>query len=234
MVYAKPPFAGPEAVLAYLSRYTHRVAISNSRLVRFDEAGVTFRYKDYRRSGADRQQVMTLAADEFIRRFLLHGLPKGFHRIRHYGLLASGTRKDHLERARQLLAVAPPAANDPPGRTAGSQTAMLILRWTHGHHRDLRPAISAPRTAGRGGLTRETGAVNRHSSTPTDSVATVLPGAGTSAFDPPESSRPMAKVRRSASGQPSRRPRSRPSALDNVRISAAIYPDEDRPKLKSP
>ena len=114
VVYAKPPFAGPEAVLAYLSRYTHRVAISNSRLLRFDEAGVTFRYKDYRRSGADRQQVMTLTADEFIRRFLLHGLPKGFHRIRHYGLLASGTRKDHLERARQLLAVAPLAADEPP------------------------------------------------------------------------------------------------------------------------
>src|SRR5690606_39571167 len=114
VVYAKPPFAGPEAVLAYLSRYTHRVAISNSRLLRFDEAGVTFRYKDYRRSGADRQQVMTLTADEFIRRFLLHGLPKGFPRIRHYGLLANGTRKDHLERARRLLAVEPPAADDPP------------------------------------------------------------------------------------------------------------------------
>lgn len=117
-VYAKPPFAGPEAVLAYLSRYTHRVAISNSRIIRFDEAGVTFRYKDYRRDGAERQQVMTLAADEFIRRFLLHDLPKGFHRIRHYGLLAGGTRKDNLERARQLLAVAPPAAanmsSEPP------------------------------------------------------------------------------------------------------------------------
>jgi hypothetical protein len=112
VVYAKPPFAGPEAVLAYLARYTHRVAISNSRLLRFDEAGVTFRYKDYRRGGADRQQVMTLATDEFIRRFLLHALPKGFHRIRHYGLLASGTRKDNLERARQLLAVAPPPVDD--------------------------------------------------------------------------------------------------------------------------
>jgi hypothetical protein len=112
MVYAKPPFAGPEAVLAYLSRYTHRVAISNSRLLRFDETGVTFRYKDYRRGGADRQQVMTLTADEFIRRFLLHALPKGFHRIRHYGLLASGTRKESLERARRLLAVAPPAADN--------------------------------------------------------------------------------------------------------------------------
>jgi hypothetical protein len=114
VVYAKPPFAGPEAVLAYLSRYTHRVAISNSRLLRFDEAGVTFRYKDYRQSGAGRQQVMTLTADEFIRRFLLHALPRGFHRIRHYGLLASARRKDHLERARRLLNVAPAPADDPP------------------------------------------------------------------------------------------------------------------------
>ncbi len=110
VVYAKPPFAGPEAVLAYLSRYTHRVAISSSRLIRFDEAGVTFRYKDYRRSGADRQQVTTLAADEFIRRFLLHALPRGFHRIRHYGLLAGATRKAQLDHARQLLAVVPPPA----------------------------------------------------------------------------------------------------------------------------
>ena len=107
IVYAKPPFAGPEAVLAYLSRYTHRVAISNSRLLRFDDAGVTFRYKDYRRDSADRQQTMTLAADEFIRRFLLHVLPRGFHRIRHNGLLASSARKASLARARQLLDVAP-------------------------------------------------------------------------------------------------------------------------------
>ena len=114
VVYAKPPFAGPEAVLAYLSRYTNRVAISNSRLLRLDEHGVTFRYKDYRRSDADQQQVMTLSAHEFIRRFLLHCLPRGFHRIRHYGLLASGTRKAHLERARQLLALAPPAADEMP------------------------------------------------------------------------------------------------------------------------
>lgn len=113
VVYAKPPFGGPEAVLAYLSRYTHRVAISNSRLLSFDENGVTFRYKDYRRSGSDRQQVMTLAADEFIRRFLLHDLPRGFHRIRHYGLLAGGTRKDHLEHARALLEVAPPVEDAP-------------------------------------------------------------------------------------------------------------------------
>lgn len=114
VVYAKPPFAGPEAVLAYLSRYTHRVAISNRRLISFDQRGVTFRYKDYRRSGADRQQVMTVAADEFIRRFLLHVLPKGFHRIRHYGLLAGTTRKDSIALARKLLAVPPPPEDDAP------------------------------------------------------------------------------------------------------------------------
>jgi hypothetical protein len=114
VVYAKPPFAGPEAVLAYLSRYTHRVAISNRRLLAFDETGVTFRYKDYRRNGADRQQVMTLGVDEFIRRFLLHVLPRGFHRIRHYGLLAGSARKVSLARVRELLAVAPPPDDDGP------------------------------------------------------------------------------------------------------------------------
>jgi len=113
-VYAKPPFAGPEAVLAYLSRYTHRVAISNRRLLAFDEAGVTFRYKDYRRDSGQRPRVMTLATDEFIRRFLLHALPRGFHRIRHYGLLAASTRKVSLVRARELLAVAPPPADEAP------------------------------------------------------------------------------------------------------------------------
>ncbi|WP_298091410.1 transposase [uncultured Sphingomonas sp.] len=102
----------PETVLAYLSRYTHRVAISNSRLLCFDWAGVTFRYKDYRRGGADRQQVMTLSPDEFIHHFLLHVLPKGFHRIRHYGLLTGATRKAHLDRVRQLLGVAPPVTAD--------------------------------------------------------------------------------------------------------------------------
>ena len=113
VVYAKPPFAGPQAVLAYLSRYTHRVAISNRRLIAFDETGVTFRFKDYRLDGPNRQRVMTLATDEFIRRFLLHVLPRGFHRIRHYGLLAGSARKACLERARRLLAVAPPANNEP-------------------------------------------------------------------------------------------------------------------------
>jgi hypothetical protein len=108
VVYAKAPFAGPEAVLSYLSRYTHRVAISNGRLIAFDESGVTFRYKDYRRDDATRQQIMTLPADEFIRRFLLHVLPRGFHRIRHCGLLASSSRTASLARARELLKVAAP------------------------------------------------------------------------------------------------------------------------------
>jgi hypothetical protein len=97
-------------VLAYLSRYTHRVAIANSRLIAFDEAGVTFRYKDYRRNGSERYRTMTLDPGEFIRRFLLHVLPKGFHRIRHYGLLASTGRKANIARARELLAVPQPKA----------------------------------------------------------------------------------------------------------------------------
>jgi hypothetical protein len=92
-------------VLAYLSRYTHRVAIANSRLIAFNQHGVTFRWKDYRVEGRDRQKRMTLATDEFIRRFLIHVLPKGFHRIRHYGLLARGACADNVARARELLAV---------------------------------------------------------------------------------------------------------------------------------
>jgi putative transposase/transposase-like zinc-binding protein len=113
VVYAKPPFAGPEAVLAYLARYTHRVAISNRRLIAFDGAGVTFRYKDYRRDGAERYGTLTLGTHEFIRRFLLHVLPKGFHRIRHYGLLAGSTRRTNLALVRALLSVVPPE-NDTP------------------------------------------------------------------------------------------------------------------------
>ena len=114
-VYSKPPFGGPPQVLKYLARYTHRVAISNSRLLRFEGHNVTFRYKDYRRSGSDRQQVMTLPADEFIRRFLLHVLPIGFHRIRHYGLLAGSARKDSIALARRLLQVTPPPDDDETG-----------------------------------------------------------------------------------------------------------------------
>ncbi len=103
VVYAKRPFAGPAAVLAYLSRYTHRVAIANSRLIAMDEQGVTFKWKDYRARERVRHKTMTLAPDEFMRRFLLHVLPSGFHRIRHYGLIANTTRKDNLARARELL-----------------------------------------------------------------------------------------------------------------------------------
>jgi hypothetical protein len=125
-VYAKTPFAGPEAVLAYLARYTHRVAISNSRLVRLDESGVTFHYKDYRRDERARYRTMTLAPGEFIRRFLLHVLPKGFHRIRHYGLLASAGCKANIARARELIAVPvppdPPAENDNTDQATGAAT----------------------------------------------------------------------------------------------------------------
>jgi hypothetical protein len=105
VVYAKRPFGGPEAVLAYLSRYTHRIAIANSRLIALDDAGVTFRWKDYRAKGRERAKVMTLAIDEFIRRFLIHVLPGGFHRIRHYGLFANGGRAENIARARRLLNV---------------------------------------------------------------------------------------------------------------------------------
>ena len=105
VVYAKRPFGGPEAVLAYLSRYTHRIAISNSRLIAFDGANVTFRWKDYRTKGRERYKTMTLAAPEFIRRFLIHVLPDGFHRIRHYGLFANGGRVRNIARIRELLAM---------------------------------------------------------------------------------------------------------------------------------
>jgi len=151
VVYAKPPFAGPETVLAYLSRYTHRVAISNSRLLRFDEAGVTFRYKNYRAAGADRQQVMTLSAHEFIRRFLLHVLPRGFHRIRHYGLLAGATRKAHLEHARELIGVAPPAVPDasvepddirPPCPCCGGR--MVVVETFERQYQPRGPPARAP------------------------------------------------------------------------------------------
>jgi len=103
VVYAKRPFAGPEAVLAYLSRYTHRVAIANSRLITCDERGVTFKWKDYRAKQRDRHKTMTLTTDEFIRRFLLHVLPSGFHRIRHYGLFANHTRVRQVQRLRELI-----------------------------------------------------------------------------------------------------------------------------------
>ena len=126
VVYAKRPFAGPAAVLAYLSRYTHRVAISNRRLLAFDERGVTFRCKDYRATGKTRYKAMTLAADDFIRRFLLHVLPAGLHRIRHYGLLANAKRREHLARARELLHVVPSATESPPPETAANVAPTFV------------------------------------------------------------------------------------------------------------
>jgi hypothetical protein len=107
VVYAKRPFAGPDQVLAYLARYTHRIAISNKRITAFDGLRVTFRVKDYRKSGAARYGVMTLPAAEFMRRFLLHVLPDGFHRIRHIGFLANTQRAKAIARARELLADRP-------------------------------------------------------------------------------------------------------------------------------
>ncbi len=107
VVYAKRPFAGPSAVLAYLSRYTHRVAISNQRLIAMDERGITFRWKDYRIKEGPRIKTMTLSPAEFMRRFLLHVLPSGFHRIRHFGLLANAGRRENLAKVRKLLQVAP-------------------------------------------------------------------------------------------------------------------------------
>jgi Putative transposase/Transposase zinc-binding domain len=114
VVYCKRPLSGPAAVLAYLARYTHRVAISNSRLIACDEDGVSFRWKDYRVDGRARSKVMRLSVDEFIRRFLLHVLPDGFHRIRHYGLFGNGVRQANLARARTLLAVAEKPMADAP------------------------------------------------------------------------------------------------------------------------
>jgi len=120
VVYCKAPFAGPEAVLRYLSRYTHRIAISNRRLVSADDDGVAFRWKDYREDGLARWKTMTLSAHEFIRRFLVHVLPKGFHRIRHYGLLANGNRADAIATARELLGVTSVERADAP---AGAEPA---------------------------------------------------------------------------------------------------------------
>lgn len=120
-VYSKRPFAGPEAVLAYLSRYTHRVAISNSRLLRADDRSVTFKWKDYRFEGRERYKAMTLDAHESIR---IHVLPKGLHRIHHYGLFANTARAENLARMRELLAVnVPPPVEDSAGINASAVLA---------------------------------------------------------------------------------------------------------------
>jgi Putative transposase/Transposase zinc-binding domain len=160
-VYAKRPFAGPQAVLAYLSRYTHRVAIANSRLIAADDDGVTFRYKDYRRNGQERYRAMTLVPGEFIRRFLLHVLPKGFHRIRHYGLLASAARQANIAHARALLTAPEPetvrakttsaaaAPNDhrPPCPCCGGRMIIVETFKRGGGPRGPPPSEPAVRTA---------------------------------------------------------------------------------------
>src|SRR6201982_1077451 len=151
-VYSKPPFGGPKAVLAYLSRYTHRVAISNRRLITFDQHGVTFRYKDYGADGRARYKRMTLATDEFIRRFLIHVLPKGFHRIRHYGLFARPSCADNIARARELLAVPMPQGqptaatvdpNKPSCPCCGGRMIIIEVfeRGTTPRHRPTGPPI---------------------------------------------------------------------------------------------
>jgi len=172
-VYAKRPFAGPQAVLAYLSRYTHRVAIANSRLIAADDDGVTFTWKDYRFEGRDRHKTMTLAPDEFIRRFLLHVLPKSFHRIRHYGLLASAARRatSPAPGAARRTRAANGARRDDQGHRHGANRpspAMPALRRAHDRRRDLRarrrparPAAVRTRGRDRGGMTPNRAAPHR-------------------------------------------------------------------------
>ena len=124
VVYCKHPFGGPKQVLRYLARYTHRVAISNRRLVAYDDKGVTFKWKDYRAEGHERYKLMTLTNHEFIRRFLIHVLPGGFHRIRHYGLFANGSRADNIARARELLAVPTPKTDRAAASNASEPSAL--------------------------------------------------------------------------------------------------------------
>jgi len=155
VVYAKKPFGGPQAVLAYLSRYTHRVAIANGRLLALDDECVTFKWKDYRSKASHRHKAMTLAIAEFIRRFLIHVLPKGFHRIRHYGLFAQPSCADNIARARQLLAmsqndIASPDATDveqpPINRCSSCGGCMIIIeRFNRGaspRHQPTGPIVS--------------------------------------------------------------------------------------------
>jgi hypothetical protein len=144
VVYAKPPFGGPEHVLNYLARYTHRVAISNHRLVAFQNDRVSFRWKDYARGG--KQKIMTVSADEFLRRFLIHVLPKGLVRIRHFGLFANRRRGDMLSRCRDLLSAH--CANEPDAPThwrcpvcAGP---MLIIERLTGSQLYFQSALTMP------------------------------------------------------------------------------------------
>jgi len=159
VVYSKRPFSGPKKVLSYLSRYTHRVAIANSRIIAAGEKGVTFKYKDYRVEGPGRHKTMTLATHEFIRRFLMHVLPRGFHRIRHYGLFANGSRAQNLAKVRELLGVTPaePAEATGPAEPEGTEGAprihpcpcplcggRMIITWEF--DRDGKPPYRSPPT----------------------------------------------------------------------------------------
>jgi hypothetical protein len=148
-VYTKEPFAGPKAVLAYISRYTHRVAISNRRLIAADKTGVTFKYKDYRIKGAGRFKTMTLATHEFIRRFLMHVLPTGFHRVRHYGLFANSSRANTIAHARALLASSAAASDGTPCNAepdkcpccgGGMRIIEIFERGSQPHYRASAPA----------------------------------------------------------------------------------------------
>ena len=161
VVYAKPPFGGPEAVLAYLSRYTHRVAISNSRLIALDDKQVIFKWKDYRAKDGDLHKTMALPIPEFIRRFLIHVLPQGFHRIRHYGLFANGGRARNIARARKLLCVPTPRrepdpvadANQPPMLSYPCPSCggpmIVIETFEPGHPPRAPPQAPPPRKADR-------------------------------------------------------------------------------------
>jgi Putative transposase/Transposase zinc-binding domain len=164
-VHAKRPFAGPEQVLAYLARYTHRVAIGNSRLVSADEKGITFKYKDYRVEGPGRYKTMTLEPAEFIRRFMLHVLPKGFHRIRHYGLLASSrTKAATIARARELIKLATPPQ---PSRSTKPDEAPAGTEATD------KPIHPCPCCGGRMVIieTFDAGCTPRHRPTPRQATA---------------------------------------------------------------
>jgi hypothetical protein len=159
VVYAKPPFAGPQAVLAYLARYTHRVAIANRRLIARDDNAVSFRWKDYRTKHRERWKTMTLATGEFIRRFLIHVLPPGFHRIRHYGLFANGGRTEALAKVRHLLNLPPPQDDSEPDADddQGDQTSaqpcpacggrMIVIDTFEPGHAPRPPPITCSRIA---------------------------------------------------------------------------------------
>jgi hypothetical protein len=198
VVYGKKPFGGPQAVLAYLSRYTHRVAISNRRLISADKTGVTFKWKDYRIEGPDRDKTMTLPTGEFIRRFLTHVLPKGLHRIRHYGLFANGHRAANIARARELLAVpSRPKPAETSATTAADEPRVLSRPC---HCCGGRMIIIETFAAAASRNTAPRPLPQRSASTPHDAVATDPPTQRRSSFRlaPGRSSPRLLRVPKSA------------------------------------